>query len=411
MIVAPLNAVVEEVDENQNGVIDFPEFLTLYSMLSGEIQGEHVKKISLGKTAFYGRTALIRWIQNDDDAINGDVTGPLVPGVRAAARGAALNRSMEFFFYFCIIIAGTCSGLQTYDSMQDSPVILGFEWLTLFVFFVEVVLKLLAESSGQILGFFEDPWNLFDFVVLIGLLIMTPLGEGELAAVRILRMLRAVRILRAAKVLPKLTLVLETLIKSASSVMYIAGFLVLVMYIFAIVGVSLFHSNDPFHFGDLGKGMLSLWRISTVSCPCLRCLLTACSLTGDVLWPQLEDWTDIMYFNQFGCDWSGDYGGATGGSDCEPEAFGMIAVLYFSLYILLTSFLLLNLFIGVITDSMGQASAELHKEKKDAARLAIATRLRAKMERKLAAEGNPLNSPKALHNPVFGEEEDATYTE
>lgn len=69
----------------------------------------------------------------------------------------------------------------------------------------------------------------------------------------------------------------------------------------------------------------------------------------------------------------------------------------------MTSFLLLNLFIGVITDSMGQASAELHKEKKDAARLAIATRLRAKTMRKLAAEGS---SPMALTNPVFGEEED-----
>ena len=83
--------------------------------------------------------------------------------------------------------------------------------------------------------------------------------------------------LRAAKVLPKLTLVLETLIRSASSVMYIAMFLMLVMYIFAIVGVSIFNKNDPWHFGDLGTGMLSLWRIST-----------------------LEDWTDIMYFNQFG---------------------------------------------------------------------------------------------------------------
>lgn len=297
--------MVEEVDDNQNGVVDFPEFLTLYAMLSGEVKGEHVKKISLGKTAFYGRTALIRWINYDGDEINGDVTGPLVPGMRATARSAALNRSLEYFFYFCIIIAGTCSGLQTYESMQGSPFILGLEWLTLFVFFVEVVLKLLAESAGKIIGFFEDPWNVFDCVVLIGLLIMTPLGEGELAAVRILRMLRAVRILRAAKVLPKLTLVLETLIKSASSVMYIGGFLVLVMYIFAIVGVSLFHRNDPFHFGDLGKGMVSLWRIST-----------------------LEGWTSIMYFNQFGCDWADSYMDATGGTECESEAFGMVAVLY-----------------------------------------------------------------------------------
>eukprot|EP01052_Picozoa_sp_SAG31_P036492 SAG31_NODE_4563_length_3135_cov_6.260359_3_plen_51_part_00 len=44
-------------------------------------------------------------------------------------------------------------------------------------------------------------------------------------------------------------------------------------YIFAILGVTLFGKNDPFHFGSLGKAMLSLFRIAT-----------------------LEDWTDIMYF-------------------------------------------------------------------------------------------------------------------
>lgn len=92
--------------------------------------------------------------------------------------------------------------------------------------------------------------------------------------VRILRLLRAVRILRAAKMVPRLTLVLETLIKSAGSVVYIGMFMLLVMYIFAIVGVTVFAKNDPFHFGNLGLAMLALYRIAT-----------------------LEDWCDIMYFN------------------------------------------------------------------------------------------------------------------
>ena len=272
-----LQKMIEEVDDNQNGVIDFPEFLTLYAMLAGDMKGEHVKKVKLSSTSFYGRVALIRWIKNDADAINGDVTGPLVPGFRSAARSLALSRPAEMFFYFCIGVAGVCSGIQTYDGWEEAPAIIGLEVLTLLIFAVEVVTKMLAESAGKPASFFDDPWNVFDFGVLLGLLVLTPMGEGEMAVVRILRMLRAVRVLRAAKVLPKLTLVLETLIRSASSVMYIAMFLMLVMYIFAIVGVSIFNKNDPWHFGDLGTGMLSLWRIST-----------------------LEDWTDIMYFNQFG---------------------------------------------------------------------------------------------------------------
>lgn len=69
--------------------------------------------------------------------------------------------------------------------------------------------------------------------MLISLLILTPItssgtGVGAIRVLRILRLLRALRILRAAKVLPQLTLVLETLIRSASSVVYILGFMLLV---------------------------------------------------------------------------------------------------------------------------------------------------------------------------------------
>lgn len=71
--------------------------------------------------------------------------------------------------------------------------------------------------------------QVFDTAVLVALLALTPMGEGEVAAVRILRIARAVRVLRAAKMAPKLTLVLETLIHSAGSVGYIALFLMLVM--------------------------------------------------------------------------------------------------------------------------------------------------------------------------------------
>ena len=47
-----------------------------------------------------------------------------------------------------------------------------------------------------------------------------------------------------------------------------------------------------------------------------------------------EDWTDIMYFCQYGCDGWGDYPGATGGSDYSHEPFGLISVIYFSLFVL-----------------------------------------------------------------------------
>ena len=110
-------------------------------------------------------------------------------------------------------------------------------------FAMECTLKLLADSGScaSILAFFADIWNSFDICVLLALLILTPLtskgsGAGAVRVLRILRLLRALRILRAARVFPQLSLVLETLIRSTASVLYIMAFLMLITYIFAIVG-------------------------------------------------------------------------------------------------------------------------------------------------------------------------------
>ena len=185
--------------------------------------------------------------------------------------------------------------------------------------------------------------NTFDVVILTCLL----LGEivnrnaqagGDVVDVRVLRVfrfLRALRVLRAAKVLPQLALVMETLLRSASAVGYIAGFMLLIAYIFGVIGVTIFKHNDPFHFGTLDRALVSLFRIVT-----------------------LEDWTDIMYFNAYGCEGWGDYNrviahnGTTVVAEimppCQHEAFSFMGVMYFLVYILISSFLVLNLFIGVI---------------------------------------------------------------
>ena len=55
--------------------------------------------------------------------------------------------------------------------------------------------------------------------------------------------------------------------------------LLLVFYLFAIGGIEFFRQNDPWHFGNVGLAMLTLFRMAT-----------------------LEDWTDVMYINIYGCD-------------------------------------------------------------------------------------------------------------
>ena len=84
--------------------------------------------------------------------------------------------------------------------------------------------------------------------------------------------------------------------------MYILLWLLLVWFLFAVVGITCFRKNDPFHFGGLGIAMLTLYRIAT-----------------------FESWTAIMYINYFGCDgesnsMSGWYYGDGGGPSNAPLA-------------------------------------------------------------------------------------------
>merc|ERR1719199_1142819 len=74
-------------------------------------------------------------------------------------------------------------------------------------------------------------------------------------------------------------MIVSGLLKGLTSISFIALLLMLNYYMFAVVAIIFFSENDPWHFGDLQTAVLTLFRCST-----------------------LEDWTDVMYVNMFGCD-------------------------------------------------------------------------------------------------------------
>eukprot|EP01047_Picozoa_sp_COSAG01_P023868 COSAG01_NODE_1454_length_10256_cov_4.300748_12_plen_609_part_00 len=363
-----VDELIGQVDENENGDLTLNEFLTIYDQVVTHGHGTTVdgkfdrSGVNLKSISDYGIYAMMRWVHHDADEVGGDVTGPMVPRVRAMARSLVLRRDLEYIFYLAIGLSAVSSGLNTFKGLADHAAV---EWLghfTMIAFFVEVLLKMVAElqSCGAGCGYFAHFWNSFDFFVLTSIGVLTPILENQdgttaLRCLRILRLARALRILRAAKILPRLMMVLETLLASVSSVSYIVAFMVLVSYVFAIVGVTVFGENDPFHFGDLAVSMLTLFRVAS-----------------------LEDWTDVMYLNIYGCKGWGDYAAmkATSTGECKHESFGFAAAVFFLLYVTLTTFLLLNLFVGVIVNSMMETKEATEKKKEEAKAWAVATRLK-----------------------------------
>jgi voltage-gated sodium channel len=129
-------------------------------------------------------------------------------------------------------------------------------------------------------------------------------------------------------VFPKLKLIISALLKSIPSMGYVIMLIGLLFYVYAIVGVFVFGKTDPTHFGDLHHAFVTLFKVLT-----------------------LEGWTDIMNVHVFG--------------PVVKENMQIISLwpfVYFASFILIGAMIILNLFIGVIMNSMEESQKELSRE-------------------------------------------------
>ena len=141
-----------------------------------------------------------------------------------------------------------------------------------------MVIKVVAEFDKPFRYFYNngiDGWNNFDFVIVVGSLLPTGEGGGMLVILRLLRLLRVLKLLKA---FPQLQVIVKALLSGLSSISYVAMILMLFFFMMGIFFQILFMKNDPWHFGTLPNAIYTLFRAST-----------------------LEDWTDIMYTNMYGC--------------------------------------------------------------------------------------------------------------
>lgn len=229
-----------------------------------------------------------------------------------------------------ILFAGLLVGMATYSEFAaENEFVLGVcNRIVLIIFIIEILVKLIAEFPKP-WKYFTDAWNVFDFIIVAAAFM--PFGGSSVA---ILRLLRLLRVLKLIKALPKLQMLVGALLKSIPSMGYVSILLLLLFYIYAVAGVFFFGENDPIHFENLQTSMLSLFRVVT-----------------------LEDWTDIMYINMFGCENYGYDGNMDICTSSSANAAG--SVFFFVSFVLIGTMIFLNLFIGVIMNGMDEAKAEM----------------------------------------------------
>ena len=219
-------------------------------------------------------------------------------------------RTFEYFIIGLIVFNGVLLGLETFPDLfgpYQRWMDLGQD-LVLAVFIIEAALKMFAVSP-RVHHYFTNGWNLFDFTIIVASLVPSTGGFAVVA-----RLARLMRILRLISVVPELRLIVATLVRSIPSMLNIVALMSLVVYIYAIIGFQLFHQHDPTHWRNLGISLLSLFRVVT-----------------------LEDWTDIMYKAM----------------ELHPMAW-----VYFVSFVVLGTFVVINMFIAVVINNLDEAKQE-----------------------------------------------------
>ena len=212
-----------------------------------------------------------------------------------------------------IVINALGLGLETSPAVMArfGVVVTWLDAIALGIFVVELAMKLFAYR----LAFFRNGWNVFDLVI-VGVALVP--ASQQFSVLRALRILRA---LRLVSVVPSMRKVIVGLFSAIPSIGTVIVMLLLLFYISAVMATKLFGGAFPEWFGNLGASLYSLFQIMTLE-----------SWSMGIVRPVME-----VY----------------------PYAWA-----FFVPFILLTSFIVLNLFIGVIVNAMAEATdEEAHSER------------------------------------------------
>lgn len=228
---------------------------------------------------------------------------------RIPASCARLADSSGFnYAIFAVIVANAAVlGLETYDSIERDAggVLETLNDVFLGVFVVELTIRLVGFGTRP-QDFFKSGWNVFDFVV-----VAASFAPGLRENATLLRIIRLARIVRIVRLLPDLRILVTAMARSLPGVASLGVLVVLMLYVYGIVGWVIFDDHAPDEYGTVGQAMLTLFVMLSLE-----------NLPDNIeLGLELSTWT----------------------------------VLYFISYTVLAAFLIFNLLIGVVITSLEEA--------------------------------------------------------
>uniref|UniRef100_A0A8C0IB47 Voltage-dependent L-type calcium channel subunit alpha-1C n=1 Tax=Bubo bubo TaxID=30461 RepID=A0A8C0IB47_BUBBB len=257
----------------------------------------------------------------------------------------------EYLMFVLILLNTICLAMQHYGQscmFKEAMNILNMLFTGLFT--VEMVLKLIAFKPK---GYFSDPWNVFDFLIVIGSIIDVILSETNPAehtqcsssmnaeensriSITFFRLFRVMRLVKLLSRGEGIRTLLWTFIKSFQALPYVALLIVMLFFIYAVIGMQVFGKialndtteiNRNNNFQTFPQAVLLLFRCATG-----------------------EAWQEIMLacLPDKKCDPESEPANST---EADHSCGSSFAVFYFISFYMLCAFLIINLFVAVIMDN------------------------------------------------------------
>ncbi|XP_050776719.1 voltage-dependent L-type calcium channel subunit alpha-1C isoform X9 [Gopherus flavomarginatus] len=257
----------------------------------------------------------------------------------------------EYLMFVLILLNTICLAMQHYG--QSCPFKQAMNILNMLftgLFTVEMILKLIAFKPK---GYFSDPWNVFDFLIVIGSIIDVILSETNPAehtqcsssmnaeensriSITFFRLFRVMRLVKLLSRGEGIRTLLWTFIKSFQALPYVALLIVMLFFIYAVIGMQVFgkialndtsHINRNNNFQTFPQAVLLLFRCATG-----------------------EGWQEIMLacLPDNKCDPESEPTNSTEGDHSCGSNF---SIFYFISFYMLCAFLIINLFVAVIMDN------------------------------------------------------------
>lgn len=238
--------------------------------------------------------------------------------MREKIKNLVESKVFENFILVVIIANAITIGLQTTHPAEGLAQGLAiFDFICLDIYIIEAILKIIAYGGG----YFRNGWNVFDFTIIVLCCVPTGIIPFPVQVARIFRIFRVFRVFRLISAFKEMRVIIQAIGRAIPGVMWTAFLLLIIYYVFAIIGTESFGEAFPEWFGDIGASFYTLFQVMT-----------------------LESWS-------------------MGISRPVMEVFPW-AWAYFVPFVVASAFIIVNVVVGIIVDVVDQARGAAEAEER-----------------------------------------------